>query len=428
MVYCIECRPEKKTQAWYGPEGGKPACCAMHGKARGFIDVAHTQCKDPRCTKRPTFDFPGGKGTHCHKHKLPKMINVTSQRCKDPKCNAVTPAFGFPGGKGTYCGKHKLPKMIDVKSKRCEYVGCIVRPIFGFLGGKGTHCRTHKLPEMVDVMNTRCEHVGCTKQPVFGFPGGKGTHCRKHKSTEMIDVKNKRCEYVGCIVVNPKFGIVLRKGTHCNDHKLPKMVDVMSQRCTECKTTQTNEKDKLCAACRQVLTMGASRKLIRIERRIIDMLILHGTIIDDERTKFNKSIGSECGSYRPDIYIDCGTFILVIEIDEHQHRPRYISRVVDGVVTPMVVGSYSTECENKRMMSIVSKEQMPVYFIRYNPDKCTIDGKDIKVSFEKRCEALRALIKSVMEGGTPDAWMTVSYMYYDGALLRTVKPDLPAGF
>jgi len=174
--------------------------------------------------------------------------------------------------------------------------------------------------------------------------------------------------------------------------------------------------------------MGASRKLIRIERRIIAMLILHGTIIDDDRTKFNKSIGAECGGYRPDIYINCGTFILVIEIDENQHRPRYISRIVDGVVTPMVVGSYSTECENKRMMSIVSKEQMPVYFIRINPDKCTIDDKDIKVSFEKRCEALRTLIKSVMDGGKPAAWMTVTYMYYDGALLRTETPNLPAGF
>jgi hypothetical protein len=175
--------------------------------------------------------------------------------------------------------------------------------------------------------------------------------------------------------------------------------------------------------------MGASRKLIRIEHRVIAMLILHGTIIDDERTKFNKSIGAACGGYRPDIYIDCGMFILIIEIDENQHRPRYISRIVDGVVTPMAVGSYSSECENKRMLSIVSKEQMPVYFIRINPDKCTIDGKEIRVSFEKRCEELRTLIKSVMEDDKPKAWMTVTYMYYDGdRVIRTEKPDLPTGF
>ncbi len=387
--YCKECLPIKK-QAKYGGKGEAPTCCAMHGKARGFIDVAHTRCKHVGCIKRPNYGIKGGKGTHCREHRSDEMI--------------------------------------DVVSKRCEYVGCIVRPSFGFPGGKGTHCGKHKSTEMIDVKNTRCDHVGCIVHPVFGFPGGKGTHCRTHKLPEMVDVINKRCEYVGCIVVNPVFGFVLRKGTHCNDHKLLRMVDVMNQRCTACKTTCAREKDKLCSACRQVQQNGASRKLLRIERRIIDMLILHGTIIDDERTKFNKSIGAACGGYRPDIYIDCGSFILVIEIDENQHRPRYISRIVDGVVTPMVVGSYSTECENKRMMSIVSKEQMPVYFIRINPDKCTIDDKDIKVSFEKRCEALRTLIKSVMEGGTPNAWMTVTYMYYDGAILRTETPDLPAGF
>jgi hypothetical protein len=174
--------------------------------------------------------------------------------------------------------------------------------------------------------------------------------------------------------------------------------------------------------------MGASRKLIRIEHRIIAMLLLHGTIPDDHRTKLNKSIGATCGGYRPDIYIDCGYFILIIEIDEHQHRPRYISRVVDGVVASTVVGTYTPECETVRMLSIVQAEQLPVYFVRYNPDTCTIDGKIIKVSPEKRCEALRILIESVIKNGTPKALMTITYMYYDGALERTVEPDLPAGF
>jgi hypothetical protein len=80
------------------------------------------------------------------------------------------------------------------------------------------------------------------------------------------------------------------------------------------------------------------------------------------------------------------------------------------------------------MLSIVQAEQMPVYFVRYNPDTCTIDGKIIQVSPEKRCEALRILIDSVIEKGTPKALMTRTYMYYDGALLRTETPALPAGF
>ena len=463
--YCKECLPEKKRTS-YGPEGGKPICCAMH-KSAEMVDVMNKRCEHVGCTSvNPVFGFVLRKGTHCGKHKTPEMVDVVNKRCKHVGCTGLNPVFGFVLRKGTHCRTHKTPKMIDVMHKRCEYAGCTAQPVFGTARGKGTHCRKHKSDEMVDVVHERCDHDECTARPNFGTVRGKGTHCRKHKSDEMIDVRSKRCEhagctvvtpvfgivrgkgthcrkhksneminvvskmceYVGCIVVNPKFGIVLHKGTHCGNHKSDKMVDVMHQRCTECKTTQTNKKDKLCYACRQVQQLGASRKLLRIERRIIAMLILHGTIIDDERTKFNKSIGAACGGYRPDIYIHCGTFILVIEIDENQHRPRYISRIVDGVVTPMAVGSYSPECENVRMMSIVSKEQMPVYFIRINPDKFTIDDKEIRVSFEKRCEALRALIKSVMEGDTPDAWMTVSYLYYDGALERTVTPDLPAGF
>jgi len=332
----------------------------------------------------------GETPTCCSMHgKAHGFIDVTHTRCDHDKCKEL-PVYGAKGEQPTHCGKHKLPDTINVVNKRCEDDGCNERAIYGFKGGKRTRCRTHKLPKMIDVVSQRCKHVGCDEFTHYGIKADK-------------------------------------KRIRCHAHKTEKMV-LLSQRCTSCDTTCTQQKDKLCSACRQVQTMGASRKLIRIERRIIAMLILHGTIIDDDRTKFNKSIGAECGGYRPDIYINCGTFILVIEIDENQHRPRYISRIVDGVVTPMVVGSYSTECENKRMMSIVSKEQMPVYFIRINPDKCTIDDKDIKVSFEKRCEALRTLIKSVMDGGKPAAWMTVTYMYYDGALLRTETPNLPAGF
>ncbi len=387
--YCRECLPQKK-QANYGGKGEKPTCCAMHGKAHGFIDVTSTRCGHDGCKGFANCGIQGGTKTHCGKHKRPTMIDLVSQRCKHVGCKGFANC-GFKGGIRTHCGKHKLPEMINLSGTRCEHDGCDGFAAYGPKGGTKTRCGKHKQPDMINLGGTRCKHVGCDKFAVYGIKGGK-------------------------------------KRIRCHAHKTDKMVDVTSQLCTECKTTSTHKKNQLCSACRQVQQNGASRKLLRIEHRIIAMLILHGTIIDDERTKLNKSIGAECGGYRPDIYIDCGSFILVIEIDEHQHRPRYISRIVDGVVTPMAVGSYSTECENKRMMSIVSKEQMPVYFIRINPDKCTINDKDIRVSFEKRCEALRTLVKSVMEGGTPNAWMTVSYLYYDGALEKTVKPDLPAGF
>ena len=301
MTYCKDCRPEKK-QAIYGRQGGKPTHCSKHGKSHGFVDVASKRCEDDECDKFAVYGVKGGKPTHCRKHKSGEMIDVVHKRCEDDECDK--------------------------------------RPVYGVKGGKPTHCRKHKSDEMIDVVSKRCKHDECDEFAYYGVEWKRPTHCRKHKLVEMINVVNKRCEYDGCLA-QPSFGFVRGKATHCCEHQLPRMVDVRSQRCTECKTTVTREKDKLCAPCRQYLQMGASRKLIRIEHRIIAMLLLHGTIPDDYRTKFNRSIGATCGGYRPDIYIDCGTFILIIEIDEHQHRPRYISRVVDGVVTSTQVGTYT---------------------------------------------------------------------------------------
>ena len=388
MTHCKDCRPEKK-RANYGRQGGKPTHCSKHGKSHGFVDVVNKRCDHDGCEERAVYGVKGGKRTHCRVHKLATMINVVSIRCEDDECD-----------------KHA---------------------VYGVKGGKRTHCRKHKLLEMIDVVSKRCKHNECDEFARYGVEWNRPTHCREHKLVEMIDVRSKRCKHDGCIA-QPSFGFVRGKATHCSDHQLPRMADVKNQRCTECKTTATREKDKLCTSCRQYLGMGASRKLIRIEHRIIAMLLLHGTIPNDYRTKLNKSIGATCGGYRPDIYIDCGSFIMIIEIDEYQHRPRYISRVVDGVVASAQVGSYSPHCETVRMLTIVQAEQMPVYFIRYNPDTCTIDGKIIQVTPEKRCEALRTLIESVIADGTPDALMTITYMYYDGALLRTETPALPTGF
>ena len=388
MKFCKDCRPEKK-RAKYGCKGGKPTHCRKHGKPHGFVDVANKRCDHDECDKHPVYGVKGGKPTHCRKHKSGEMVNVVSTRCKHDECEEIA--------------------------------------VYGVQGNRPTHCRKRKSGEMVNVVSKRCKHDECDEFAYYGVEWKRPTHCRKHKLVEMINVVNKRCEHDGCISY-PSFGFVRGKATHCCEHQLPRMADVVNQRCTECQTTGTTQKDKLCAPCRQYLQMGASRKLIRIEHRIIAMLLLHGTIPNDYRTKLNKSIGATCGGYRPDIYIDCGSFILIIEIDEHQHRPRYISRVVDGVVTSTVVGTYTPECENTRMLTIVQAEQMPVYFIRYNPDTCTIDGKIVKVSPEKRCEALRTLIDSVIKSGTPKALMTITYMYYDGAIERTETPALPAGF
>jgi hypothetical protein len=66
----------------------------------------------------------------------------------------------------------------------------------------------------------------------------------------------------------------------------------------------------------------------------------------------DKKIYDGCSKRRPDLLLDLGYQIIIIEIDENKHD------------------NYDCICENKRLMEI-SKDlnYRPIIFIRFNPDK-----------------------------------------------------------
>jgi hypothetical protein len=77
---------------------------------------------------------------------------------------------------------------------------------------------------------------------------------------------------------------------------------------------------------------------------------------------FDKTIQDGCSKRRPDIFLDVGTHVLIVEIDENMHS------------------SYECSCENKRIM-ILSQDigHRPITFIRFNPDGYTdCNGKKVK--------------------------------------------------
>lgn len=65
----------------------------------------------------------------------------------------------------------------------------------------------------------------------------------------------------------------------------------------------------------------------------------------------DKKVQDGCSKKRPDLLLDLGFQIIIIEIDENQHN------------------NYDCSCENKRIMEI-SKDvgHRPIVFIRFNPD------------------------------------------------------------
>jgi hypothetical protein len=75
----------------------------------------------------------------------------------------------------------------------------------------------------------------------------------------------------------------------------------------------------------------------------------------------DKTVQHGCSKRRPDLLLDLGYQIIIVEIDENQHA------------------DYDCSCENKRLMEL-SKDlgHISIVFIRFNPDEYEKNGTSIK--------------------------------------------------
>jgi hypothetical protein len=128
-----------------------------------------------------------------------------------------------------------------------------------------------------------------------------------------------------------------------------------------------------------------------------------------------KNLQGGCHDKRPDFLIDLGYLVIVIEIDEHQHR------------------AYETTCENSRMMQISEDiGHRPLTMIRFNPDSYTNKkgevindtwklGKDGLLhlidteSWENRLHTLSTYIDTWLEKPEDKEYKTIELvkLYYD---------------
>ena len=254
---------------------------------------------------------------------------------------------------GLFCVKHKKEGMIDVISKTCEVSGCTTQAYFNTIGKKACFCADHKTEEMINVKNKTCEFPECLTRPVFNMIGEKnGLFCVKHKTEKMIDVKHKTCEFPECTKI-PCYNMIGKKnGLYCVDHKTKEMIDVKNKTCLNdwCDIRVTDKYDGYCLFCfvHMFPDKPTSRNYKTKEFAVVEYVKTH---FPDLSWITDKKIVDGCSKRRPDLYVDLGYQILIIEVDENQH------------------GSYDCICENKRQMEI-SKDfgHRPIVFIRFNPD------------------------------------------------------------
>lgn len=345
-----KCECGKSQPRWNFP-GLKPVCCTGC-KQPGMIETHRKKCF---CGKvRPTFNLEGLKAEFCNSCKSENMINVVDERCFCKKL--ASPNFNYEGLRPKYCNECKLPDMVDVRNPKCH---CgLSRPNFNLEGLKPKYCSKCKLEGMIDVAHDICP---CGKaQPSFNYEGLSAKYCIDCKLEGMKNVrKNKRCH---CKISQPSFNYEGSKPEYCSLCKKDNMVDVKHERCKTslCDTRPQEKYEGYCCRCfiYNFPDVPVAKNYKTKEFAVVEFVKLW---FPNFTWYADRKITDGCSSKRPDLLLDLGNQIIIVEVDENQHN------------------KYDCTCENKRLMEI-SRDlgHRPIVFIRFNPDSY-FDANNVKV-------------------------------------------------
>ena len=322
------------------------------------------KCIGEGCTKQPNYNTYGEtKALYCSVHKKQGMVNVNTPNCIAFSCK-TRPTFNKNGEtKGLYCYVHKKQGMVNVNSKRCSENGCYTRPNFNTEGEtKPLYCYVHKKQGMVDVRSPRCIEIGCYTIPIYNTYGEtKALYCSVHKKQGMVNIKSKRCIGEGC-TKQPNYNTEGQtKPLYCSVHKKEGMVDVKNKSCKSdwCFKIVQKKYDGYCLYCFMNLfpDKPVSRNYKTKEYSVVEYVKTHFSDVD---WIADKIVNGGCSRRRPDLLLDLGYQIVIIEVDENQHT------------------NYDCSCENKRLMELSQDlGHRPIVFIRFNPDEYDKDGENI---------------------------------------------------
>jgi hypothetical protein len=331
-----------------------PEYCKKH-KKDGMKNMRIKKCLEDGCEKFPSFGFEGEIQKFCKDHIKKGMINLAHKKCKKDGCQKL-PSFGF-GNKREYCMDHCAEGMVFIlsKSKMCNL--CKKRALF--VSNNIRYCALHKPNnEYVEVISNKCTFLGCHKISRYGNIGEKILFCNNHKEKQMIDLTSKKCNFEGCLK-KPVFGFKEDDQIlYCFDHRKDDMINIKSKKCKSnlCEIQISNPNYKgYCLRCFifNFPEEKVSRNYKTKEKSVADYVRENNKQIN---IIFDKIILGGCSKRRPDILMDFGTHMIIVEVDENKHE------------------GYS--CENKRMMEISQDLGHPnIVFIRFNPDSYEKNGK-----------------------------------------------------
>ena len=203
---------------------------------------------------------------------------------------------------------------------------------------------------MIDVVHPLCF---CNKfQPTFNYEGLQPKYCSLCRLEGMINIKVASCF---CKKSLPSFNYEGLSPEYCSLCKTIEMVDV---RHISCKTYLSNIRvqvkyDGYCFRCFIHLfpDKPVSKNYKTKEFAVVEYIM---KIFPEFTWTADKVVKDGCSKKRPDLLLDLGYQIIIIEVDENKHC------------------KYDTSCENARLMTISQDlGHRPIIFIRFNPDAYT---------------------------------------------------------
>jgi hypothetical protein len=317
------------------------------------------QCDVKNCNKKASHNLIGLSPICCGEHSEPNMINVVDRKCGINGCLKIS-YFNLPDEKrGIRCSKHRDFGMINVVTKTttkktCQFEGCLISPCYNIQEEKrGILCFEHRAQNMINVISKKCQIQNCNKRASHNLIGLSPIRCGEHSEPNMINVVDRKCGVDGCLKI-PYFNLPDEKrGIRCSKHCDLGMIDVVTKTCKNswCTTYAPLPKYKgYCLRCfiHEFPDQTISRNFKVKERYVTDYLKEEFATY---QIIFDKAVGG-CSKRRPDAYIDLLTHVIIIEVDENQHK------------------NYDTTCEIARINELYTDlGDRPIVFIRFNPDK-----------------------------------------------------------